>query len=475
MNNIMYYNGANTPYFRLQTTSGFTISTISNSRIVFKSFRQNRTVKKANTFELVFDYVPPTFSAIDTNFVHEQLLSSAGFLVNYEYGYSTHSGLMLQNVEYVGQFTNYTETINSTSITYTIKGIGCEVKKSSVECSVRKYLNSLVAANVPVKPSNIVRALIDGECPEMKEYFTHIDYSDISCRDDEIDPSLIDISCGTIHDVLMGTIGDNGKPYGGLVSYSQIGGSVGDLGSSSWSIQSLVNSAIYGNIGKTVPFIAYFDNIKKGGKDASFHYKELTEDTASPTAFTYIYGNSEKHSDVFSVNISYDCVVAMGIAASSETMKAGIDANGNMIAANSVLQQAQGFTKDAFVKLSDLYSNRHITGAELARALDFPFEIQITIAGQTELCSLLSRVALTVLINGSPHSVASGNYIVFEVNDEISSSGYKTSLTLFKETKAGSSLSEEASATLKTILSTNAENTERIINKQAQGFSYLTQ
>ena len=104
MNAIMSYNGAVTPYFWFQTTSGFEVTTLSNSQIAFKSFVQERTVKKVSSFELTFDYFPRTFSAFNSTYVHDGLLNSVGQMVNYKYGYSTNSGIIPQEAEYVGQF-----------------------------------------------------------------------------------------------------------------------------------------------------------------------------------------------------------------------------------------------------------------------------------------------------------------------------------------------------------------------------------
>ncbi len=472
MNAIMNYNGAVTPYFWFQTTSGFTISTLNNTQIAFKSFSQQRTVKKAAVFEVTFDYFPRTFSPFDSLYVHNALLNSTGQMVNYKYGYSTNSGIMPQEAEYIGQFTNYKETFNDTYITYTISGIGAAIDGSSSGCSIQAYLEKLKKEGTKVAPSEVLSALISGEDSNkvISDYFKDIDYSDISHEDAKIDPSEISVNDGTVHDIIFGSYANDNNVYGGLVSYSFIKpASIGDL---SVGLASVIQSAKQGGV--PIPFIAYFDNIKKGSKKASFHYKPLINGEDAGTQFMYRYGNSEKHSDVLSVSISYDCAVAIATAACTQTINAGVDANGNQIGSNLAVLQAQGFTKDAFVEFSKISMDNRLTSTELAKALNFPFEMQITVVGQLNVNNLMDTVNVVILINGSECSPMSGNFKVMEVVDNIDSGGFQTTLTLFKQTEVPATGSAGLVETIKETGNIElAEQTQKALNRANKWSQYM--
>ena len=69
----------------------------------------------------------------------------------------------------------------------------------------------------------------------------------------------------------------------------------------------------------------------------------------------------------------------------------------------------------------------------MSEALNFPFSASMTVFGQTELTHLLDMIRVNVVFNGAVNKLLSGNYIIMGVTDEISDSGFTTTLEIQKD------------------------------------------
>lgn len=444
------------PYIIFQFAAG-TIDT--QPPRYFASFQQNRSVKEACTFTLTVNYVPdPNEDSADA--IHNLILASVNKPVYYQYGYVTpNGGLAVQNNIYTGTFTTYDEQLNEGYLTYTISGIGRSIEITSPKVNITPFMSELKAKGGSIKPSSVVHQLLEeDETSGIKELFEDFEIH-IDDTDAEIDVESFNITGETVHDVFFGTVvGDNVLPNG-LVNLSHAdlttqdiinNGLLSDsdtllLGQYNIKVQYGISSQItdseqgvHDSIEylKKCPFVCYFDNVVNVHGDrlkGSFYYRQMK--TMQPTnIFEYHYGNSFIDSDVLSFNAHVDCTVAMGNISSLQKVSTGIDANGNTQGSNLNTVSRESFHGTTFPTLSGFDESAFVTSSMMAEALHFPFEADMTVIGQTDCNNLMDTIRVLVYVNGVPHPLFTGDYIITDINDELSESGFVTHFKLLKET-----------------------------------------
>jgi hypothetical protein len=84
----------------------------------------------------------------------------------------------------------------------------------------------------------------------------------------------------------------------------------------------------------------------------------------------------------------------------------------------------------------------------------------MTVFGQTELTHLLDMIRVNVVFNGAVNKLLSGNYIIMGVTDEISDSGFTTTLEIQKDiTETSSNNADYSSASVYSNSSSSPEST----------------
>ena len=453
MNNILN-RGFVHPYIVFQFAAGI-IDT--EPPRYFASFKQNRSVEQACTFTLTINYVPTNEGEADT--IHNLILASVNKPVYYQYGYVTPGGgLVVQNNLYTGLFTNYDETLGEGYCTYTISGIARSIEITSPKVNVTSFMNELKAQGGSIQPSMVARRLIEeDETSGIKELFEQFDIN-IDHSDVEVDVESFNITGNTVHDVFFGTVvGENVLPNG-LVNLSHAdytpeeminSGLLSEqdtmlLGQYDIKVHYGISSQITSEEEQAArsleylrkcPFVCYFDNVVDVHGDTlkgSFYYKPMK--TMQPTnIFEYHYGNNFLDSDVLAFNAHVDCTVAMGNIKSLEGVSSGIDPNGNTQGSNLNTVSKEGFNPITFPTLSGFDESAFVTSSMLAKALQFPFEADMTIIGQTDCNKLMDTIEVLVYVNGARHPLFSGKYIILEITDELSDAGFTTQFKLLKE------------------------------------------
>ena len=181
------------------------------------------------------------------------------------------------------------------------------------------------------------------------------------------------------------------------------------------------------------PFICFWDNIDNG-KKGSFYYVPKF-DKAVSNVFVYNYGNSYIDSDVLSFNVSVDCTVAMATVGGTNKVSTDIDGAGNTIGSTYNIMDMNGFIPDSYNTISGFTSSAFVSADTVADALCFPYEATMTVLGQTHCNQLLDKIQVHIMFNGVPHPGLSGTYVILEINDELSESGFTTNFRLLRDYK----------------------------------------
>lgn len=424
----------------------------------FASFTQTRTAEKACTFTLNITYTPSVDDG-DVLRIHQLLLSSVNKPVYYQYGYVTPGGgLVVQNKLYTGLFTNYDEQMDQGFLNYTISGVSRAIEVNSPTVNIQQFLADLKSKGGMIQPSEVARKLIfEDETTGIKELFQDFEIH-IDQVDEPVDVSEINFYGNTLHDVFFGTVIGEHKQPGGLVSLSRMEYSPDEIvehgifsdteinlynnfkfkaahGISSQISQEEQNAFDAVNMLSTCPFVCYFDNVVNTNGEhlkGSFHYvpkytRQVTD------IFTYHYGNSFIDSDVLSFNAKIDGGTAMASVLGLDEIDSNIDANGNIMGSNlNAVGYLEGFKPCTYSTVSGFNDAAMVTATTLAHNLNFPFEAEMTVVGQTDCNELLDLIHVDVYVNGVKHDLFSGNYVINEITDNLSAEGFTTTFKMIK-------------------------------------------
>jgi hypothetical protein len=66
----------------------------------------------------------------------------------------------------------------------------------------------------------------------------------------------------------------------------------------------------------------------------------------------------------------------------------------------------------------------------------------MTVIGQTQCSQLLDKIQVNIMFNGVPHPGLSGRYVILEITDDLSDSGFTTTFKLLRDYQGGSDLKE---------------------------------
>ena len=489
MNDILN-RGFVSPYIKFNFHTG-TIDTVPHRH--FMSLSHNRSVTEASSFELRIIYVPGQHGEKEALDIHQLLLTSVNLPVTFQYGYITPGGgLQLQQHWYKGIYTQYKEDLGSDgTLTYTVTGVAEAVNVNTPTINVEDYLNDMKSHYERIKPSLIVQNLVKGEDggkSNMSQYlgdFKHIILHD----DEEIDINSINIKNGPLRDVLCGTYkADDTINIDGFALHSYIKVDDSDYASrilstsdltfeSDYSIRNAHNSsgisdseaarfqAIQNK--KTIPFVCYFDDVitaEGSTEKGTFYYvPKFTKQIAKE--YTYNFGNNFIDSDVISFNVNNDCTVSMASAASYNSISSGIGNTGESVASSHNLLQQTGFSVNSFNTITGFDESKFLTESAMSEALNFPFSASMTVFGQTELTHLLDMIRVNVVFNGAENKLLSGNYIIMGVTDEISDSGFTTTLEIQKDITDTSISSNNVNYNSASVYSNSSSSPEATVEK----------
>ena len=421
----------------------------------FVSFTQNRTTDEACTFTLTLMYAPQASESEDTNRIHGLLLSSVNKPVFYQYGYVTPGGgIVTQNQVYTGLFTNYNEQLEGGYLTYTISGVSRSYQVANEQVNVTQFLNNLKSKGGTIQPSVVARQLVEeDDTTGIKELFQNFEIRIDHC-DEPVDVDEINFYGNTLHDVFFGTVMDTYVQPGGLVSLSRMPLSAenGIFSDREMSLYNTYRIKVANGISSEItadeqaaydavkmlsvcPFVCYYDNVVSVFGDSlkgTFHYvPKYTRQVTS--IFEYHYGNSFIDSDVLSFDAKIDGAKAMGTVTSLDRIDSSIDANGNLQGSNlNAVGNLEAYKPNTYSTVSGFNDAAMVSSTVLAEALNFPFEAEMTIIGQTECNKLLDKIHVDVYVNGVKNTILTGDYIIKGITDNLSQDGFTTTFTLFK-------------------------------------------
>lgn len=437
MNSILS-NGFVRPIIHFEFASG-SLNTIidTNPPTCFSNFHQNRSCKTAASFELTLFYVPGTFGENQALVMHEMLLSSVKLPVQYYYGYVTPGGgLQWQDQIYRGIFTSYTEDLQEGYLVYKINGIASAVEMITPDVNVEDFIAKKKAelGSGKVQPSMLLEEMINSNETGMREIFDGYELV-IQHTDEEVPISSINIKNGPLQEVLCGKTNTDGTVNnGGIVGLSYCHPK--SLLHCSEMVQMAKSGFLPNNsISKITvePYVCYFDNVMRGGSQKGTFYYVPKYSKQNTNSFVYEYGNNYLNSDVLSFNVSIDCTVAMATIGSTLAASSSIDYDGNPIGTTYNLAQVNGFIPDSYTTISGLNSSSLVTASMIADALHFPYEATMTVIGQTVCNQLLDKIDVTIMFNGVLHTGLSGKYIILDISDELSDSGFTTTFKLQRD------------------------------------------
>lgn len=477
MNSILN-NGVVTPIIHFQFADGNYIDTYPTPRY-FLSFSQKRSVKKACSFSLTLTYPPGNFGESEAILMHQLLLSNANQRVLYRYGYSVPGGSpKWQNQEYVGIFTKYLETINDGYLQYTITGIAQAIECTSPEAKIHDYISNLIEQQGKKQPSAILKDMVSGngfEDDTIKNFFTNYN-TQIDESDEQIDvksfQSVPQQNC-TIHDVIFGKNNTDGSSYvGGIVNYGIKSISAGEayqsgiISASQYNAwQTLVNHGLSGQAAAFAPpkqrFMSFFDNVSTGGKAGTFYYVPETGNQTG-SIFTYNFGNDFIDSDVLGFHVDADWTAALGNAGSLGNTRSSIDAGGQNVGSTLSTTKLPTFNTNIYNTPSGFDTNAFLTSSTLSTLFNFPINATMEVLGQTDCNKLMDRVQVNIHVNGMPHPALTGMYVITDIEDNLSESGFTTSFTMFK-------LTETSNSTMSSYYSVHGKAVE---NQNATQYDY---
>lgn len=448
MSNDILNQGCVTPFIIVNFAAG-SIDQIPPK--YFISFQNVRSCSKACRFELQIKYVADTFRLGTPEIINQMLLASVNQDVKWQYGYYTSTGqIRVQNVQYCGFFTTYTENIDSNgSLTYLIKGIGSEFSMLTEEVTLPEYhIGGSASSFGGLQPSNYLSIQVNYK---LQKYFN--DYNvDIAKVDKYV--KHIPAYTGPLLDGICGSTNSDKIKQGGLVSLSVISkdrylnsGVVSSQDSYYYSNFKYIGAS-YSNTPSSMKtdaqnaynkvsslledgFIAYFDSISTNGKKGTFYYRP--KNYGSPgSQYVYQLGNNIKDSDVLDFSVDYDGSVAMASVASTNVIDSNIDINGNNIGSTNIITSAAGFNRNTYTTLSGFNEEVFMSRSLLSDKLVYPFKATLRVLGQLNVSYLCDEINVTILINGTEHPAFSGKYSVIGIVDELSDSGFTTTLELVR-------------------------------------------
>ena len=435
--NAILGHGVVTPIMDFQFADGNHIDTYPTPRY-FLSFNQKRSVKKACSFSLTITYPPGNFGDSEAILMHQLLLTNSNKPVQYRYGYATPGGSVVwQNQSYVGIFTKYVENLSSGYLQYTITGIAQAVECTSPETNITSYLTKLINDGGIKKPSDILKDLINGvnledrTIPEFfRDYRTEIDGTDLSLEVRSYD--TLPKGNTTIHDVIFGKTNNDGSQFvGGVVNF-------GTRVSNRTAYQTLITHGLSSQAGALPKekFVAYFDNVMNGGgKNGTFYYVPESG-RQSGSIFNYDFGNDFLNSDVLNFNINADYTYAFANVGAVDNTRSSIDAGGQNVGGSLSVSKIQAFNTNVFNTPSGFDTSAFLTSSTLSKIFNFPHNASMEIIGQTSCNQLMDKIHVNVHVNGIPHPALTGDYIITDIEDNLSESGFTTTFQMFKDSDA---------------------------------------
>lgn len=426
----------------------------------FVSFHQERTPQEACQWTLELMFVPDPYNDnSDILTIHNMLLSSINLPVRYRYGYVTpYGGLTMQEQCYCGTFLEYDETLNDGYLTYKITGIAREVEMLNEKYQIQDFLREEKKDVLTLQPSTVVEHLLFGDnntgLPDFfRNYRRFIDHTD-----DYIDKNSVNVPDGTMSEILIGTYNKDGAytPGGfcrlshitnptvmvsqGLISAGTASAYIGTMGQLNHGVHGDIATWAVNEVNRVaqIPFVCYFDNVINDLGDSysgSFHYvakKNLVQTTPS-NQYEYYVGNSRRDSDVLSFNVTLDGVIGKASVPGLKTVEGNIDSAGNYIATNNNVLQSSYFVKNTYNTLSGFNEALLLSRDIVANAFNYPFEATMEVVGQTKCNQLLDVIYVAVYVNNKLHDALTGDYMVMGIEDNLSSSGFTTTLKLVRK------------------------------------------
>ena len=481
-NQIIDY-GVCTPYMQFHFATGDIENNINDHRY-FMSLSHNRTTKQACVFKLTIVYVPDTFSVGRPTVIDNMLVSSKGQRVWYQYGYyDCIGGRHIQYCTYSGWMNKYDcdVDISSGTLTYTVEGcaVALDLLNNPITLHAKKLgLQQIGNQSYGLSPSQIIKIHMLQDYPDKRVFYEIGKYYNQVIEEGDEDVELPDFTNVGMLDVILGTaqtaVKDDATPVrkGGLVSYSRIKAyDESDIANSDYQDfedlkQALKHASariVYKDGKQTVEYtdptiltrynkakskylyhsyMSYIDDVSSLSKPfGTFYY--IPKRGKAANEYIYDFGNNVKQSDVLSVSFSYDGSLALANASASKNMQADIDAEGNNIGQSQSTTNVLTLGRNSYPTLSGFNEDRFISQQELSKFMLYPVKGSITIFGQIDPNFLMDIIYLHLYINGTIHPTLSGEYMVLGVNDEISSSGFTTTLDLVRKvTDTGAELEQ---------------------------------
>lgn len=475
MNNILN-QGVVTPFVLFTFPDGFVIEDLTQPNNIndvncaprfFINLHHNRTCSQACSFKLDIVYVPDTFSTGNPYLIDSKLVQCSGEQIKYRYGYyDCYGRTHYQQAEYVGQIYTYNSEVDilNGTINYTIEGCATASELASSMAKIE-------ATNELTQPTVYLEALINeatsGGFKDLRDlYEVYIPQ--------KIDTAIFipNFDSAPVLDLIMGAVTstkNNGVPVrkGGLVQLSlgpEITGTENlshllteeeynilhnQYGSSKNNIQSIGDAEYYKKKYEAIknaakaklqsPFVCYIDDISPAsGKLGTLIYK-CKDRTNNLVDSNYVYymGNEFRSSfekqDVLSFAVNYNGAKALASGKKTGNTSIGIDAAGNNQGYTYNIDDVGAIGKTVNDTKSGNYRNLITSIKELTDIMIYPFEATMTVVGQLQPSHLLDIISVTVFINGTEHKVLSGDYMILEITDEISSSGFTTTFKLIRQ------------------------------------------
>ena len=502
MANLMQaYGGVITPYIKIAFGDWGIISVDSSPRY-FVNISHNRTCDMACSARITLKYVPETFKRGQPNDLDILILSNLNQPITYMYGYyDSYGRLHIHEALYVGVYYTYKSDfdIESGCVTYEIEVLGKQVE----------FLNKIGKIEMhrqPVQPSMVVQTAIEfasnystgfDVIRDNFDWRNNISHEDVMVEipTKYINMPIIDIILGTKRSIDK----NNGQIVrtGGLVEYARTPTGFETLTdpdsinkynraknymrSSGSTIKSEQGKYIQwvDNLATSVPFISYFDNIKtSSGKWGSFYFRPKTAEAKGANEVYVInmddennfkWGNHINDSRVRSFTVDWDGGKASASYRASEKVVSGIDLDGGNTGASNMISKILGFSDNVYNSISKFKSDGVLSISRLADILNYPTSATLQVLGELYPHHLLDYIYIVVYLNGTEHSILSGEYQIIEITDELSENGF---FTTFKLTRR--EISDKHSETETFIANSESGNSAKVDKnvKQANNFYY---
>ena len=501
MGNVILNAGVTTPFVLFNFATGSIEATIKPK--YFVSLSHNRTCKQACTFKLTVMYVPDTFEVGRPTLIDNMLVTSQNERVTYQYGYYDWRGVRyVQYQTYVGQLNKYDSNIDvaSGTITYTIEGNAVAVELLNFQTS----LDSTQHNKYGWTPAQVLKICSQPDYEDRPFYQLGLNYERVISETDEF-VELPSYKQQGMMDIILGsakgaTNADNAEKQtnidkdGGIVQHSRIklystvwdAWRAGEITNEEFASNYIEPNGIedsstatdeekdrankYSQLRQNAEaklysyFMAYFDDgANMTHKYGTFYYVPKEGRMASNT-FVYEYGNNISNSDVLSVSFTYDGSVALANSSLSSAVSASIDATGQNIGQSNSTTSVLALGRNTYPTLSGFNEDKFLSQRELTSYMIYPSKATLQIMGQIQPSNLMDVVDLIILINGTKHPTLSGEYTVLSIIDDVSNSGFTTTLELVRkedtskityETYVTNPKKGKASTTSKTISEAN--------------------